>query len=42
MGAKYKKIHMLMGKQYQEIKQAADDVASLVLIVIILAVRVVW
>jgi len=36
------RIQMLMGEQYKEIKQAADDVTSLVLIVVVLAIGVVW
>jgi len=36
------RIQMLMGEQYQEIKQTADDVASFVLIAAILAIGLVW
>jgi len=36
------RIQMLMNEQYQEIKQAADDIASFVLIAVILAIGLVW
>jgi len=36
------RIQMLMGEQYQEMKQAADDVVSFVLIAVILAIGLVW
>ena len=36
------RIQIIMDEQYQEIKQAADDVASFVLIALILAIGLVW
>ncbi len=36
------RIQMLMGEQYQEVKKTADDVASFVLIAVILAIGLVW
>jgi len=36
------RIQMLMDEQYQELKQAADDIASFVLIAVILAIGLVW
>ena len=36
------RIAMLMNEQHEKIKQAADDVFSLVFVVVILAVGLVW
>ncbi len=36
------RIQMLMGEQYTGMKQTADDIASIVLIVTVLAIGIVW
>ena len=36
------RISMIMGEQHEKIKQAADDIATFVLVVVVLALGVVW